>query len=139
MLHEEVQQGVLGSRKMDLAALDLLQVAQRSLDGGQRRADFVGHRVEQRLAEPLGFSQQPRLLGLLTQPLPVQGQGNLLGKGIQQVPLLDGRREGCIVKMQAHHAKRVVARHHREEECLGLRDIAGELAGGLAVLEHPRR
>ena len=69
----------------------------------------MGHRVEQRLAQPLGFGQQARLLGLLAQPLPVQSQGNLLGKGIQQVPLLSGRRGGRIVKVQAHHAERVLA------------------------------
>ena len=62
------------------------EVAGGALNGGQRRAHFVGHRVEESLAQPLGFGEQVGLVRRLDSSGGGPGPWRFAGKR---------RRAGC--------------------------------------------
>ena len=84
------------------------QGARRARDGGERRAQVVRHRAQERVPQALGLRPHLRLLGLLGEDGPLQGQGGLAGEGLQLVELLGGLEGPGIRGPDPEHAQGAV-------------------------------
>ena len=123
---------------MSAGSPGLPQLARRALDGGERGANLVGHRVEEILAQAFGFGQQLRLRRLFAQPLPVQRHGDLPCQRVQQGVMMF-RRRNRTPEIETQHPQRAFARGQRHKQRVGARRLARELACLLAMLKHPLR
>ena len=90
----------------------LAQAAGRGQDRGQRRAQVVAHRVEQRRLHLVGAAQHLGFIGLVAQPRPIHRSPQLRRHGLQQAHL--GRPEVAVAPGgQDHLAGLAVRRAHR--------------------------
>ena len=96
--------------------------ARRAGDGGQRRAQVVGDRAEERVPEPLRLGPEPGLLGFVHQRHPLDGEGRLRGEGLEQVELLGRGQDLAGRRLDAEDPHRAARGGEREIE----RPRAGE-------------
>ena len=98
----------------------------------------MGHQVKKGFTQPLGFSQQPGFFGDFIQAVAVQGHGDLLAKGVQQLAAVGGRRRD-FMKTKADDAHQPATGGQRHIQRAGRGQIVGELAGRPAMSPHPGR
>ena len=116
---------------------EVAQRAGRPDDGGERRAQVVGDRGEQRLAQPVGLGGAHGALHVLDQVDPLDGDGRLIGERVEQTALLGGQQRTRALGVEADDADGAASGAERHEEAAGAGQVVGAAAGGPVGLEAP--
>ena len=74
----------------DQATSSICQARRTRLDRGERRAEVVGHRLEQGAAQLVARGEGLRPPGLDTQPAVFEHRRKLIGKGVEHEDVLGG-------------------------------------------------
>ena len=113
----------------------------RALDGGERRAQLVGHGVEEDPAQPLRFPRHEVLPVLLGQQLPLHGEGEGAAEHLQGV-LLVQQPSLAFLQADAHDADRRVRREQGDvvetAPCAGYRCTCRRGCGCRSTSAPPR-
>ena len=108
-------------------------------DGGERRAQVVGDRGEQRLAQAVGLGGAHGALDVLHQVDPLDGDSRLVGERVEQAALLGGEQRTRALGVEADDADGAASGAERHEEAAGAGQVVGAAAGGPVGLEAPLR
>ena len=108
-------------------------------DRGQRRAQVVRDRGQQRRAQPVRLRRPPGALDVLDQVDALDRERRLVAQRVQQPPLLRGQQRAGPVAVDPDHADRAAAGPHRQEQALRARQRVGAAAGRPVVLPAPVR
>ena len=106
-------------------------------DRGERRAEIVRDRAQQRVAQALGLGADLRPLRVLGEPGPLNGQRGLAREGLELVELLRRLQRTRILGPEPEHPHGAARAGQRQVERGGARERIGALAGDLPVLMDP--
>ena len=145
ILHEPVQplRLLTGGLQQLLARLGIQPraVFQNGADGpgdrGERRAQVVGHRAEQRVPQALAFDSDLRLTGLLGEVRPLDGERGLIAERFELMELLRRIQECASGRPDPEHAHRSLRSEQRQVEGRRAGQRRRAQAGQLPVLEDP--
>src|SRR5262249_4988223 len=92
------------------------QAGDRADDRGQRRAQIMGDRGEQRGAQSFGLRQDARLVDVLRQLRALDGYGGLIRERVQQAPFVGREERPWRLPIDAEDADRTAARSEWQEQ-----------------------
>ena len=115
------------------------QAGRRAEDRGERRAEIVADRSEQRVADALGFGIGPRLVDLPRQGGPIDRRSRLLGQGVNEPALVGVERTTGASDLHPQRADRASPNRQRQEEPGGVAVIRTARSGRLPTPEGPGR
>jgi len=81
----------------------LRERAARARHHRQRRAQIVGDRSQQGVAQAFALRTHARRFGLGSEPLPLDGEPDLARKGLEQVQLLGQQHQAPVARQNREH------------------------------------
>ena len=133
----EDRAGEFGAARLGQVGGEVAQRPGRSDDGGERRAQVVRDRGEQRLAQAVGLGGAERGLDVGDEVDALDGDGRLVGQGVEQAALLRGEQRAGALGVEADDADGAAGGAQRHEQAAGARQRVGAAAGGAVVLVAP--
>ncbi|MNV46818.1 hypothetical protein D3C71_1386630 [compost metagenome] len=104
---------------------------------GERCAQVMRHRRQQRVAQPFRFHADQRLLRHLDVVQPFQGNGDKRGVGFDLAARIGMREQAAAGRGQGQHAACAHRRFQGQIQQFAVGQRGGARAGGLAVVIHP--
>ena len=117
----------------------IAQRAGRPDDGGQRRAQVVGDRREQRLAQPVGLGGAHGAFHVLHEVDALDGDSRLIGERVEQTTLLGGQKWTRALGIESDDADGAASGAERHKETARSGEVVGAAPGGPVGLEAPLR
>ena len=115
------------------------QLVRRGDDGGERGAQVVADRGEQRRAQPVAGAHRIDVAHFRLQPQPFQHQRRLVDQAAEQRQLIGAHGIAGTVAGDAQHRQDTLARLQRLEQPFGGGERPRTLSGGLSGVERPTR
>ena len=129
-----VRSNVMRRRSVEFGAMRD-KACRRADDRGERRAQIVRDRGQQRLPQPVRLLGEPRLFDIRGEMDALDRQRRLVGQRIEQAAFFGPQHGPGSIRIDADHADGAAPRAHGDEEPLGAGQRVGAAAGGVIFLE----